>query len=114
MARSVIAETIEAGNASDVTVFTMPVSYAGFIGNIFVTNTTGSTPTITLKVTRTSGVTYTILNADAMDANGINYYGRGATKCLVPLTLNAGESLLAQGSSAGIHVTVSGLRFSIS
>lgn len=110
MARVIIAESKDAGNATAATIYTMPSGYTGFIGNLIAANTTGGALNLTLYVRR-NGVDNVILPATSIAGNGV-YFGRNATNPVCQLTMRAGDILKAMGSGAGITVTISGLQFS--
>ena len=111
MARVIIADTVAAGNATAATIFTMPSGYSGFIGNLLATNTTGGALNLTLYVTR-NGADNVILPATAINGSAV-YHGKNATNPVCQLAMRAGDILKAMGSGAGINITISGLRFSI-
>lgn len=112
MSQVIIADSVEAGDTTDDVLFTMPASYSGFIGSLIATNTTGGGLTITIKIGNRNGSTYTILSVDPISANTAQSYNKGTTQCITPITLNAGETLIGNGSGAGIIITFGGLRFS--
>ena len=112
MSKLVIAVTVAAGNATDATVFTMPAGFQGFVSSLTCSNTTGGSLNLTLKLTRV-GTTFTLLAATAVGASSAAQFNKGATNPVFPITLNAGDILLAQGSGAGLNVTVSGVRYSV-
>jgi hypothetical protein len=111
MARSVIATTGSAGNATNASIFTMPAGYEGFISSLIAHNSTAGSLDLTLTLTR-AGIDNVILSPDSITAADTKYYAKGASKPIFPLTMLEGDILKAQGSGAGITVTVSGLRFS--
>lgn len=111
MSRRVITATVAAGNATNATVFTMPAGYEGLISGLIAYNSTGGSLNLSLVLTR-GGVDNTILSPDAVATVTTNYYAKGSSKPIFPLTMVEGDILKAMGSGAGITVTVSGLRFS--
>lgn len=111
MAQSFIGESVAAGNAAYATIFTMPADAVGFLGNITASNTTGGALTITLSK-EVGGTTFILSSADAIAANATNSYSGGSTRRITPVVLKSGEIFKAQGSGAGIIVTISGLQFS--
>lgn len=100
-----------AGNASYATIYTSSATASTVIGNISAYNSAVGALTLTLGVTRQNGTTY-VLAVDSVNSGVTVSYGKGATKCVCPLTLLPGEILKAQGSSTGLTVTASGVAFS--
>lgn len=107
-----IGITLEAGNAVDTALFTMPASYEGFISNITAYNSTGGSLTLTISITRQNGTEYVLL-VDSIATVATSSYSGGSTKRITPLVMLAGEVIQAKGSAAGIFVTISGLRNSV-
>lgn len=111
MSQVFIADTQQAGNATDTTIFTMPAGYVGFLGSLIASNTTAGSLNLTLKINR-NGVSTPILQTSAIAANSSAVYNKGATIPLTQLCFNAGDTLIANASGAGIFVIFGGLRFS--
>lgn len=107
-----IGASAHAGNAAFATVYTMPASNEGFISNVTAYNTTGGGLTLTIAILRQDGQTWQQVVA-AVGANATVSFSGGATNRITPMVLLSGESIQAQGSGAGLDVTVSGLRNSV-
>lgn len=112
MSRSLIGASVAVGTGY-TTLFQMPANFEGFISSIVAYNSTGGPLNLTIAIKR-AGVDVVVLSTDAVSAGATNQYSRGATKPICPLTLLTGDTLEALGSSTGITVTASGLRFSLS
>lgn len=109
MALTDIGGTIEAGNATDATIYTTPASTVAIIGNIVAYNTTGGALVTAIKVKRQNGTTYT-LDSVSISATSSQSYSGGSTRRLTPLVLHPGELLIAQAAGAGVNITYSGLQ----
>ncbi len=111
MAYEIIAGNGSAGNAADEAIYTCPADSTAIIGNVTAYNSTGGTLTLTLKVQESDGTSSTLVSADSLLTTVSASYSGGSTKRITPITLRAGNVLLANGSGAGIKVRASGLRF---
>lgn len=111
MSYQVLTATVAAGNATDATIYEVPAGYSAAVGNIIGFNTTGGSLNLTIKLKR-DGTTYILTPVVSVTTVASSYYGRNATNSVCPLTLKAGDVLLAQASGAGVQITVSGLLFS--
>ncbi len=111
MARTYIGGSADAGNASFSTLFTMPAGAVGFISNITACNTNGSTRLLTLAVYR-NGLDNVLVTVDSMLTTAVSFYGKGATKAVCPLVMNAGDILEAKADGPNVTVTFSGMYIS--
>lgn len=112
MSYSLAGNSASAGNTVYATVYTQPATGSGtVIGNVTAYNTTAGALTLTLAIGRQDG-TSAVQSVESISGYATASYGRGATKCICPLTLLPGETIQAKGSGAGLTVTASGVAFS--
>lgn len=102
------------GNATDAVCYTCPAGYYALISGIIGTNTSGGGLNLTVKIGNRVGVTYTILSTTAIAANTATSFNKGTTQAIANIILNAGETILGQGSGAGIILTISGIQTTVS
>lgn len=112
MSKLIIADTQAAGNATDTVCFTMPAGYAGLISTIMAYNSTGGSLNLTIKVGR-SATNTPVLTSDTIGATTATQYNKGSSKPITPLLLNAGDTLVGNGSGAGISIIFGGLRWTV-
>ncbi len=99
-------------NGSDGTLYLMPANYQGFISNFFVYNPTGGSLNVTIKKLASNGTLYT-LGVVAIATTVTTSFANPAGLKLVPMNLLTNESLILQGSGAGLIAHASGLRWPI-
>lgn len=110
MSLSLIGESLEAGNATLVTIYTVPAGAEAVVTHLFATNTTVGSLNFTVSVTRQSQAATVIISVNAIAAGATTSYGRGQANSIAPLTMKAGELLQIKGSGAGIMVCISGFK----
>lgn len=113
MAQQLIGVSMACGNTVDVVCYTVPAGYVAILDGFIGTNTTAGSLNLTISIGNRVGVTYIILSATAIAAHTTTSFNKGTTQALATVVLNAGETILGQGSGAGINLTLSGVLTSV-